>query len=147
MIKLRWYGCPGRWKVTVCGRGRREEGEGGSTEPRYRSAITVDRKASRNRWPSRRLCVSTTLDEIIKGSCSIRNKDLFATRSFGRGVLVIYVGLRFFMFFFFLDCWKRWWKFDNKSTRGTGISTLMFLFFFLNMDHRCLAWSKSIQRG
>lgn len=56
--------------------GRGEEGEGG-TEPRYRRAITVDRKASRNRWPSRRLCVSTMLNEIIKRSFAIRNEDFF----------------------------------------------------------------------
>lgn len=53
--------------------------------PGIAAQLPWHRKASRNRWPSRRLCVSTTLDEIIKGSCSIRNEDLFATRSFRRG--------------------------------------------------------------
>lgn len=72
--------------------------------PGIAAQLPWHRKASRNRWPSRRLCVSTTLDEIIKGSCSIRNEDFFCNEEFWKGkrflVLVICVGLRFFMFFF-----------------------------------------------
>lgn len=90
--------------------GRGEEGEGG-TEPKYRCAITVDRKASRNRWPSRRLCVSRRcwmklLREVPRFGTRIFSNEEFGLESnFGRGRgvgfwSVIRVGLRFLMFFF-----------------------------------------------